>query len=181
MANVKPKTGAGLSKPNESSSQSNNDDRVFELEDRIAKLQKENSELKQVKPSHSLNLKSKPTLGYWNIRGLGAPVRYLLYFCGVDFTDKMYRAGPPPEYDRSDWLNEKFNLGLPLPNLPYLIDEDGAHLTETVAIMKYIASKWKPELLGKDPQVLGNVEMIQAFVLKLKEVSTGPCYTGQTN
>lgn len=32
---------------------------------------------------HNLNTNSKPTLGYWNIRGLGAQIRYLLHFCGV--------------------------------------------------------------------------------------------------
>lgn len=133
--------------------------KIAELEAHIKKVTAENAELKVPKPAHSLNLKSKPTLGYWNIRGLGAPIRYMLYYCGVEFTDKMYRAGPPPEYDRSDWLNEKFNLGLPLPNLPYLIDED-ARLTETVAIMKYIAGKWKPELLGKDPTVMAELEML---------------------
>jgi glutathione S-transferase len=36
------------------------------------------------------------------------------------------------------------------PNLPYLIDED-YKLTESMAIMKYIAAKWKPELLGANP------------------------------
>lgn len=61
----------------------------------------ENAELGKPKAAHSLNLKSKPTLGYWNIRGLGAPLRYLLYYCGVDFEDKLYAAGPAPEFDKS--------------------------------------------------------------------------------
>ncbi len=143
-------------------------------------MQKENVELKVVKPPHSLNLKSKPTLGYWNIRGLGAQVRYLLYYCGVEFTDKQYAAGPGPEFDRSEWLKEKFALGLDLPNLPYLIDDE-IKLTETMAIMKYICAKWKPELLLKDPVTLGTSEMICAYVMKLKEVSTHACYIGKTN
>jgi glutathione S-transferase len=132
------------------------------------------------KPAHNLNLKSKPTLGYWNIRGLGAPIRYMLLYCGVEFTDKMYRAGPPPEYDRSEWLDEKFNLGMPFPNLPYLHDED-VKLSETAAIMKYIAGKWKPELLGKDPAVMAELEMLSNYVIQLKITSTMPCYQGKSN
>uniref|UniRef100_A0A8D2D0X3 Glutathione S-transferase n=1 Tax=Sciurus vulgaris TaxID=55149 RepID=A0A8D2D0X3_SCIVU len=45
-----------------------------------------------------------------------------------------------PDYDRSQWLNEKFKLGLDFPNLPYLID--GAHkITQSNAILRYIARK----------------------------------------
>jgi hypothetical protein len=51
-------------------------------------LTAENAELAKPKATHTLNLKSKPILGYWNIRGLGAPLRYLLIFCGVEFEDK---------------------------------------------------------------------------------------------
>ena len=28
---------------------------------------------------------NKPIFGYWNIRGKGAQIRYLLAYCGVDF------------------------------------------------------------------------------------------------
>ncbi|KAL4676308.1 hypothetical protein H8959_010453, partial [Pygathrix nigripes] len=40
----------------------------------------------------------------------------------------------------SQWLNEKFKLGLDFPNLPYLID--GTHnVTQSNAILRYIAHK----------------------------------------
>uniref|UniRef100_A0A8C2M9K0 glutathione transferase n=1 Tax=Cricetulus griseus TaxID=10029 RepID=A0A8C2M9K0_CRIGR len=40
----------------------------------------------------------------------------------------------------SQWLNEKFKLGLDFPNLPYLID--GSHkITQSNAILRYIARK----------------------------------------
>uniref|UniRef100_A0A4X1UTN1 glutathione transferase n=1 Tax=Sus scrofa TaxID=9823 RepID=A0A4X1UTN1_PIG len=45
-----------------------------------------------------------------------------------------------PDYDRGQWLSDKFKLGLDFPNLPYLID--GAHkLTQSNAILRYIARK----------------------------------------
>jgi hypothetical protein len=37
----------------------------------------------------------KPILGYWEIRGLAAQIRYMFAYCEVDFEDLMYPAGPP--------------------------------------------------------------------------------------
>ena len=144
----------------------------------IAKLRAEIEVLKasQNVPSHGLNLKSKPTLGYWNIRGLGAQIRYLLLVADVDFEDKLYDVGPAPEFSRDSWLDVKFTLGLDYPNLPYMIDED-MKITETVAIMKYVCGKWKPELLGKNPAEMAVAEMMSAHVGTLKGKATMPCYT----
>ena len=83
---------------------------------------------------------TKPILAYWDIRGLAEPCRLLLEFCGVDYEDKRYVCGEAPDYDRSAWLNEKFNLGLDFPNLPYYIDDD-IKMTESSAILKHIARK----------------------------------------
>ena len=43
--------------------------------------------------------------------------------------------------------------------------------------MKYIASKYGPELLGKDPAEQGYVEMISTQLSELKSAITAPCYT----
>ena len=84
---------------------------------------------------------SKPTLGYWDLRGvsvwcficllfvsnkktffsgfnfqLGQSLRYLLTYCGVDFEDKRYTLTA----DRAEWLNEKFSLGLDFPNVCFV-------------------------------------------------------------
>jgi glutathione S-transferase len=70
-----------------------------------------------------------PTLGYWNLRGLAEPMRYLLKYKGIQFNDKRYEFGPGssiPELEsiRKNWSPDKFNLGLDFPNLPYYIDGD---------------------------------------------------------
>jgi len=114
----------------------------------------------------SENIHTSPTLGYWDLRGLGSQCRALLHFCGVNFTDKRYTQTfneTEMQWDRSDWLNEKNNLGMEFPNLPYLFDED-VKLTETLAIMKYIAKKWKPELLGRNAAEVGRVTMLEYYV-----------------
>lgn len=125
------------------------------------------------------NIHSVPTLGYWDIRGLGAQCRALLHYCGVNFTDRRYNQTfdeASMQWDRSDWLNEKFNLGMEYPNLPYLFDED-VKLTETLAIMKYVAKKWKPELLGRNAAEVGRVNMLEYHVFTLKMAATMPCYS----
>lgn len=61
------------------------------------------------------------------------------------------------------------------PNLPYIIDDD-VKITETLAIMKYVAKKWKPELLGRNAAEVGRVNMLEYHVFMLKMKSTMACY-----
>ena len=49
------------------------------------------------------------------------------------------------------------------PNLPYLLDED-VKLTKTLTIMKYVAKKWKSELLGRNAAEFGRVNMLEYHV-----------------
>nr|XP_038958006.1 glutathione S-transferase, mu 6-like isoform X2 [Rattus norvegicus] len=56
------------------------------------------------------------TLGYWDIRGLGQAIRLLLEYTGSSYEEKRYTMGDAPDYDRSQWLSEKFKLGLDIPN-----------------------------------------------------------------
>jgi glutathione S-transferase len=60
----------------------------------------------------------KIKFGYWGIRGLAQVARLLLAYTGLQWEDVVYA-------DRDQWLqNDKVNLGLDFPNLPYLIDGD---------------------------------------------------------
>jgi glutathione S-transferase len=83
----------------------------------------------------------KSTLGYWNTRAICEPIRLLLHFVGEEFTDKRYQVGPPPAYDKSEWLDVKSSMDLDIPNLPYYIDESGVRLTQMHAILVYLADK----------------------------------------
>ncbi|EAR99883.2 glutathione S-transferase, amine-terminal domain protein (macronuclear) [Tetrahymena thermophila SB210] len=82
------------------------------------------------------------TLGYWNARGLGQSIRFLLAYLGVEYTNKAYST---PE----EWFGkDKNNLGLEFPNLPYIIDGE-FKLTESQAIPIYLLKKYKRvDLLG---------------------------------
>ncbi|XP_036624478.1 glutathione S-transferase Mu 3-like [Trichosurus vulpecula] len=78
--------------------------------------------------------------GYWDIRGLAHAIRLLLEYTDSNYEEKLYRCGEAPDYDRSQWLDVKFKLGLDFPNLPYLIDGE-RKLTQSNAILRYIARK----------------------------------------
>jgi len=84
------------------------------------------------------------TLAYYDVRGLTQPIRFLLAYLGVKFTDKHYN-------DREEWFGkDKQGLGLEFPNLPYYIDEN-IKITESTAIPVYLIKKNnRPELLGQN-------------------------------
>ena len=99
-----------------------------------------------------------------------------MVYLGVDFDEHQYEQGDGPEFSRDAWLSVKETLGLKFPNLPYLIDGE-LKLTETNAIMKYIAHKYGPQLLGGDAATVAQVEMVAGIVGDLKGAVTMPCYT----
>mmetsp|Transcript_26563 Transcript_26563/g.4674 ORF Transcript_26563/g.4674 Transcript_26563/m.4674 type:complete len:119 (+) Transcript_26563:27-383(+) len=85
----------------------------------------------------------KPTLAYWNFRGVGNPVRILLAHLEVDFEDKRYDIA-----NRESWDGEKETLSLRFPNIPYFIDGD-FRISECQAVMQYICAKHRREYLGR--------------------------------
>ncbi|CAG9314991.1 unnamed protein product [Blepharisma stoltei] len=100
----------------------------------------------------------QPILAYWSIRGLVEHIRMFLTHLGVAFEDKHYPTGDAPDYDKSVWLADKESLGLDFPNLPYFID-DQVKLTESVAIVTYIAGKYNPAYNGRTITEQASVNM----------------------
>ena len=111
-------------------------------------------------------------LGYWAIRGLGQPIRLLLEHVGLPYAEKRYHiqlaeaatAEAPAKWDRSEWYSEKHDLGLAFPNLPYLLDrETGLKLTQTNAILFYVADLAGGATLGKSIEERATVHMLLNF------------------
>ena len=117
-----------------------------------------------------------PTLGYWKIRGLAAGIRMQMIYQGVEYDLAEYEQGDGPEFSRDAWYSVKPTMGLDFPNLPYFINGD-FRITETVAIHKYIADKWNPEVLGTTPEERARVNMLHGVILDFKNAVTRPCYT----
>ncbi len=94
-------------------------------------------------------MSSKPTLGYQDIRGLVEPIRYILKYAGVDFTDKRYRFGEGNSFANWEsiskyWAPEKFTLGLDFPNIPYYIDRDiKVSAKNTIFNLMVLIETWK--------------------------------------
>ena len=86
-------------------------------------------------------------------------MHYVLAYCGVDYNSKVYIRGPPPEFSKSDWISHRSELNLDFPNLPYYIDGD-FKLTESKSIMKYVAKKYDPSLLGTTEVQIARADML---------------------
>ncbi|XP_053943535.1 glutathione S-transferase 2-like [Cuculus canorus] len=113
------------------------------------------------------------TLGYWDIRGLAHAIRLLLEYTETPYQERLYRPGPAPDFDRSDWTNEKEKLGLDFPNLPYLIDGN-TRLTQSNAILRYIARKHK--MCGETEEEILRVDMLLNHVVDLCDSFALLCY-----
>ncbi|XP_023597945.1 glutathione S-transferase Mu 1-like [Trichechus manatus latirostris] len=82
--------------------------------------------------------------------------------------------GDAPDYDKSQWLNEKLRLGLDFPSLPYLID--GPHkITQTNAILHYIACKHN--LCGETEAEKIPVDILENQVMDSRNELARVCYS----
>ncbi|GFS39625.1 glutathione S-transferase Mu 1 [Nephila pilipes] len=84
----------------------------------------------------------KPTLGYWDLRGIAEPIRYLLHYKKVEFVDKRF------QFRNDEWKRDKQRLGLDFPNLAYYIEGNNIKLTQSLTILRYLARKH--DLEGKN-------------------------------
>merc|ERR1712183_31707 len=95
---------------------------------------------------------------YWNLRGLGEPVRLMLEHLGVDYESK--------HPDGEEWKAQKYNLGMDYPNLPYLIDGD-VKLSQSYAIMRHLSRKFKT-LGGETEEEMRAVDVAEGFANDLR-------------
>jgi glutathione S-transferase len=108
-------------------------------------------------------------LGYWAIRGLGQPIRFLLAFVGVPFSEVRIGANPDgtlitdKSVESADWEGHKNQIEFPFPNLPYLIDKTGPdeiRLTQSNAILRH---------LGRQFDLYGDSELDRAAIDVLQD------------
>ncbi|KAL4432929.1 hypothetical protein ABPG74_014443 [Tetrahymena malaccensis] len=85
------------------------------------------------------------TLGYWDVRGLAEPIRLLLSYLKVQYTEKLY------QFDSNEWIDQdKQTLDHSFPNLPYYIDGD-VKIVQSTAIPIYIIKKHQRyDLIGEN-------------------------------
>ncbi|XP_075837741.1 glutathione S-transferase Mu 2-like isoform X1 [Microtus pennsylvanicus] len=119
------------------------------------------------------------TLGYWDIRGLCHAVRLFLEYTDSSYEEKRYTMGNAPDFDRSQWLNDKFKLGLDFPNvgagkLPYLID-GSTKITQSNAILRYIARKHN--LCGETEEERIRIDILENQAMDTRFQLAMVCYS----
>ena len=124
------------------------------------------------------------TLGYWKLRGLAQPIRYLLHYVGVPYREEFYEFGDAPEWSRDAWLTNKDELDLDFPNLPYLIErigDDGSELrlTQSRTILRHLGRRFG--LVGSTPAQISNCEMLLDQLHDLRMDFNIVCYNQPNN
>jgi len=116
--------------------------------------------------------KSQPPLklGYWAIRGLAQPIRLLLTYLNVPFTETRYDGK-----NRDNWLKEKHTLGLQFPNLPWLVDGE-TKITQSHAILNYVTRSYGPHLSGSSIVAQAEVDTLLGVAVDFREKFTSLCY-----
>lgn len=116
-------------------------------------------------------------IGYWKIRGLAQPIRYILAYCEHPWEEDVYEQGNAPNFSIEQWTNKKNTLNLPFPNMPYMIAEE-CNLTDVHAIMIYIATKFCDEVVPQTAEDKARADQLYSLMKEVKSAITGPCYVG---
>ena len=115
-------------------------------------------------------------LGYWAIRALGQPIRFLLAHAEVAFSEVRLGVNQDGSAGEShDWATHKDTLSVPFPNLPYLIDSSGpaeVRLTQSNAIMRYLARRFDYYGDTASDQICIDVLQDEAYDLRNSIVKT---------
>lgn len=120
-------------------------------------------------------------LGYWAIRGLAQPIRFLLAYVEAPFSE--VRLGVEPdgriiEDESADWMSHKGTLGVPFPNLPYLIDSSGPaeiRLTQSNAVLRYLARRF--DLYGETESERTTIDVVQEEAYDFRNRIVKAAYT----
>jgi glutathione S-transferase len=109
------------------------------------------------------------TVGYWSIRGLGAPLRMMVMYANHPLNNVMYDAVgiAGGNVDKSCWFSIKpeFIEKNPLMNLPYVIDGDNV-ITQSNACLSYLGRKLN--LWGVNEIEVSQVEQLLCEVMDLR-------------
>lgn len=109
------------------------------------------------------------TVGYWNIRGLAAPLRMMVMYAGVPLKAVNYPLREKAEggYDASAWFGVKPALKAenPLMNLPYVIS--GGHtVTQSNACFTFLGRRLR--LLGDSEADLIACEQLLCEIMDIR-------------
>lgn len=82
---------------------------------------------------------TKMELGYWNLRGLGNPLRLALEVAGVDYTERRFESMEEWHTFRDGALAKTGVV--PFPSLPYMIVDENTGVSQSRVILRFIAER----------------------------------------
>ncbi|XP_023324889.1 uncharacterized protein LOC111698714 isoform X1 [Eurytemora carolleeae] len=106
-------------------------------------------------------------LGYWDMRGIGEPIRLILEHAGACYDDRRILTSKPK------WLKFKTSLGYDFPNLPFYQDED-VKITHSKAILKHLGRKYG--LDGSTVKAKAEVDMMLDQAVEIRKPIFLLCY-----
>eukprot|EP00457_Paulinella_chromatophora_P010844 gb/GEZN01010961.1/.p1 GENE.gb/GEZN01010961.1/~~gb/GEZN01010961.1/.p1 ORF type:complete len:349 (-),score=35.51 gb/GEZN01010961.1/:107-1153(-) len=114
---------------------------------------------------------SKVTVGYWTIRGLGAPLRMMVMYSGVPLNAVNYdvKEEKPNKWDAACWFVDAKPALLeknPLINLPYVEVDDEPPVAQTNACLAYLGRKL--DLWGDTPLQIVQCEQLLCQCMDLR-------------
>ncbi len=113
------------------------------------------------------------TYGYWDLRGLGEPIKTFLEYLEIPYKIELTT-------DYQVWLKQKTEAKYLFPNLPYLVDGEET-ITESEAILAHLALKaGKPELLGKDEERVRFIQL-KNVILDFQSAINRVLYSSKDN
>ncbi|XP_067008870.2 glutathione S-transferase-like [Anabrus simplex] len=105
----------------------------------------------------------KYKLTYFDFRGLGEPIRYLLSYGGADFEDNRIKM--------EDW--PKFKSSTPYGKMP-LLEVDGKEVYQSLAICRYLAKQFK--LIGSNDWEALQIDCTVDTITDLRLAISGAYY-----
>jgi glutathione S-transferase len=122
-------------------------------------------------------------LGYWSIRGLGAPLRMMLSAAKIDHWVVMYDVyeegdsswGKEAYLQDKEWLRDEYN---PLMNLPFLVDceKDDRVICQTNAIFTHLGRELG--MLGSNEEERCQCEELLCEIMDLRNLMVRYVYRG---
>jgi glutathione S-transferase len=119
-------------------------------------------------------------LGYWDIRGLAAPIRMAFSLAGIKYRDELYSVHKDGDKWTSNW-GAQYKLlestgATPFPNLPYLTLPDGkTTLVQSMAILRYVGRIGN--IYGDSDLDMARIDEIIDQTMDLRNEMSRVCYS----
>ena len=113
-------------------------------------------------------------LTYWDVRGLGEPIRHLLRYQNEPWENDI--LVPNAEGFRH-YMTMRDAADMPFGNLPF-IEDNGVKITQSITVMRYLGRKYN--LFPTNPQDVILCETVEQEVYDLRNRLTNACYNRYT-